>query len=188
MEPIRIFSDSDSKLPLLLLYEDLPRFVVPGLPHADNSAVGLNLVDVSTWNPDLLRRIDRRRHDGSRSHDRGRDDARADDRVSQDAANNPSDEPGPEMTPAMTPAAVMMVVHWRGHRTVVHHRRRAVVHHRRRTMVHHGARPAEAAAMTAEARAGTGHKRSSRQNRAKYKYHLLVHFVFPFSAFAVTTR
>jgi hypothetical protein len=55
-------------------------------------------------------------------------------------------------------------------------------------MVHHGARPAEAAAMTAEARAGTGHKRSSRQNRAKYKYHLLVHFVFPFSAFAVTTR
>ena len=172
--------------PPTLLNEDLPRFVVPGLPHANDRAVGLNLVDVSTWNPDLLRRIDRRRHDRSRSHDRSsdnrrRDYARADDRISQDAANNPSDEPRPEMTPAMTPAAVMMVVvHWRGHR--------AVVHHRCRTMVHHGARPAEAAAMTAEARAGTSHKRSRRQNCAKYKYHFLVHFVFPFSAFAVTTR
>ena len=174
--------------PPTLLNEDLPRFVVPGLPHANDRAVGLNLVDVSTWNPNLLRRVDRRSHHRSSHHrsghyrsrnDRGRDDARADDRVSQDAANNPSDEPRPEMTPAMTPAAVMMVVvHWRRHR--------AVVHHRRRTMVHHGARPAEAAAMTAEARAGTGHKRSSRQNRAKYKYHFLVHFVFPFSAFAVT--
>jgi anti-sigma factor RsiW len=65
-------------------------------------------------------------------------------------------------------------------------RRRAVVHHRTRST--EAAVMTEAPAMTAEARAGTGHKRSSRQNRAKYKYHLLVHFVFPFSAFAVTTR
>ena len=178
MEPIQIFSNSDSKLPLLLLHEDLPRLVVAGLPDANDRTVWLNLVDVSAGNPNLLSRVDRSRHDGSRSHDRSsdnrrRDYARADDRISQDAANNPSDEPRPEMTPAMTPTAMMMVVvHWRRHRAVVHH----------------GARPAEAAAMTAEARAGTGHKRSSRQNRAKYKYHLLVHFVFPFSAFAVTTR
>lgn len=57
-------------------------------------------------------------------------------------------------------------------------------------MVHHwrgasteAAVMAKAAARTAEARARTSHKRSRRQNCAKYKYHLLVHFVFPFSAF-----
>jgi hypothetical protein len=62
-------------------------------------------------------------------------------------------------------------------------------------MMHHGRRPpakatvmAEAAAMTAEARAGTSHKRSRRQNCAKYKYHFLVHFVFPFSAFCGYVR
>jgi len=162
--------------PTSLLHEDLPRLVVAGLPHANDRAVGLNLVDVSTWNPDLLRRIDRRRHDGCRSHDRSsdnrrRDYARADDRVRQNATDDSSDEPRPEIAPSSSPSTVVMVVH-----------------DRRRTMVHHGARPAKAATMTAEARAGTGHKRSSRQNRAKYKYHLLVHFVFPFSAFAVTTR
>jgi hypothetical protein len=82
------------------------------------------------------------------------------------------------MTPAMTPTAVMMVVvHWRRHRAVVHHWRGASTE---------AAVMAKAAARAAEARARTSHKRSRRQNCAKYKYHLLVHFVFPFSAFAVT--
>ncbi len=66
----------------------------------------------------------------------------------------------------------------------MHHRRWAMVHHRRWPA--EAAMMAEAATMTAEAGAWTGHKRSSRQNRAKYKYYFLVHFVFPFSAFAVT--
>ena len=158
-----------------LLHDNLPRFVVPWLPHANDCAVRLNLINVCAGNPDLLRRIDRSRNDRRSSHHRSRndgsrDDARADDCVSQNATDNTADESWPEMTPPASPRTVMAMVH-RG---------------RRRAVVHHGARPAEAAAMTAEARAGTGHKRSSRQNRAKYKYHFLVHFVFPFSAFAVT--
>ena len=168
--------------PTSLLHEDLPRLVVPGLPNADDSAVRLNLVDIFAGNPDLLRRVDRSRNDrrghhGSRN-DGSRDDARADDCISQNAANNPADEPRPEMSPSMSPATVVMVVVlWRRHRAVVHHWRGASTE---------AAAMAKAAARTAEARARTSHKRSRRQNCAKYKYHLLVHFVFPFSAFAVT--
>ena len=158
-----------------LLHDNLPRFVVPWLPHANDCAVRLNLINVCAGNPDLLRRIDGRRHYRRGNHrsrdDRSCDDARADDRISQDAANNPSDEPWPEMTPAMTPTAVMMVVVWHGCRTVVHHRTRST----------EAAVMTEAPAMTAKAR--TSHKRSRRQNRAKCKYKFLVHFVFPFSAF-----
>ena len=145
--------------PTSLLHEDLPRLVVAGLPDANDRAVWLNLVDVSAGNPNLLSRVDRSRHDGSRSHDRSsdnrrRDYARTDDRVRQDAANNPSDEPRPEMTTSSSPTAVVMVVH---------HRRRAMMHHRRR--------PAEATVMakaaTRTAKTWTSHKCSSRQNRAK---------------------
>lgn len=158
-----------------LLHEYLPRFVVARLPDTDYSAVRLNLVDISAWNPDLLRRVYRRCHNGGRRHDRRRDDPRPYDRIGQDSADNSADEPGPEVASSMSPSAMMaMMMHRRRRRTVVPHRSRAMVHHR--------ARSTEAAAMTAEARAGTGHKRPRRQNRAKYKYKFLVHFVFPFSA------
>ena len=182
MEPIRIFSDYDSKLPLFLLYEDLSRLVVPGLPNADDSAIRLDLVNVCAGNPDLLRRVDRCRHDGRsndrRGHDSGRDNTWADNRVGQDATDNTTDESRPEMTPSASPGAMMMVMVHRGRcRTMMHHWRRASTE---------AAVMAKAAARTAEARARTSHKRSRRQNCAKYKYHLLVHFVFPFSAFAVT--
>ena len=177
MEPIRIFSNSDSKLPLLLLYEDLSRLVVPGLPNADNCAVRLDLVDIGTGNPDLLRRVDRSRNDW-RSNDsgrdnRGRDDARADDCVSQNTADNTTDEARPEMTPSATPGAMMMVMVHRG-------RCGAMVHHRRR------ASP-EAATMTAKAAARTTvmpcEQRSCRQNRAKCKYEFLVHVCLSFLRF-----
>ena len=159
-----------------LLHDNLPRFVVPWLPHANDCAVRLNLINVCAGNPDLLRRIDRRRHyrrghHGSRDN-RSCDDARADDRISQDATDNPSDKPRPKMTPPASPRTVVVMVH-RG---------------RRRAMMQHGRRPpakatmmAKAAARTAKARAS--HKRSCRQDRAKCKYKFLVHFVFPFSAF-----
>ncbi len=160
-----------------LLHDNLPRFVVPWLPHANDCAVRLNLINVCAGNPDLLRRIDRRRHyrrghHGSRDN-RSCDDARSDDCIRQDAANNPSNEPRPEMTPSTSPRTVMMmmVVVWHGCRTVVHHRTRSA----------EAAVMTEAPAMTAKAR--TSHKRSRRQNRAKCKYKFLVHFVFPFSAF-----
>ena len=177
MEPIRIFSNSDSKLPLLLLYEDLSRLVVPGLPNADNCAVRLDLVDIGTGNPDLLRRVDRSRNDW-RSNDsgrdnRGRDDARADDCVSQNTADNTTDEARPEMTPSATPGAMMVVMVHRG-------RSGAMMHHRCRppskaTMM------AKAATRTAKARAS--HKRSCRQNRAKCKYKFLVHVCLSFLRF-----
>jgi len=182
MEPIRIFSNSDSKLPLLLLYEDLSRLVVPGLPNADDCAVWLELVNVCAGNPDLLRRVDRSRHDrrsnDRRGHDSGRDnrsrdDARADDCVSQNTADNTTDEARPEMTPSATPGAMMMVMVHRG-------RCGAMMHHRCRppskaTMM------AKAAARTAKARAS--HKRSRRQNRAKCKYKFLVHVCLSFLRF-----
>ncbi len=182
MEPIRIFSNSDSKLPLLLLYEDLSRLVVPGLPNADDSAVRLDLVDIGTGNPDLLRRVDRSRHDGRsndrRGHNSGRDnrccdDARADNRICQDATNNPTNETRPEMPPSASPGAMMMVMVHRGRcRTMVHHRRRP---------------PAEAATMTAKAAARTTvmpcEQRSCRQNRAKCKYEFLVHVCLSFLRF-----
>ena len=180
MEPIRIFSDSDSKLPLLLLYEDLPRFVVPRLPNAEESAVRLELVDVGAGNPDLLRRVDRSSHDRRRNNgsrdNRSRDDARADDCVRQNATDNPADETRPEMTPSTSPRTVMVV-----------HRRRTMMHHRRGAMMHHRRRPAEAAAMTAKAatRAAvrTSEQCSCRQNRAKCKYKFLVHVCLSFLRF-----
>ena len=176
MEPIRIFSDSDSKLPLFLLYEDLPRLVVPGLPNANDGAVRLNLVNVGAGNPDLLRRVDRSRNDRRSHHggrnDRSRNDARPDDRVSQDAADNPADEPRPEITPSSAPSAVMMMV--------------VVVRHRRRTMMHHGRRTsAEAAAVATATRTAVmpREQRSRRQNRAKCKYKFLVHVCLSFLRF-----
>jgi hypothetical protein len=169
--------------PTSLLHEDLPRLVVAGLPDANDRAVWLNLVDISAGNPNLLSRVDRSRHDGSRSHDRSsdnrrRDYARADDRVSQNAANNPSDEPRPEMTTSSSPTAVVMVVH---------HRRRAMMHHRRRAMMHHRRRPPAEAAAMAEA-ATRAHVRSSeqcscRQKSAKCKYKFLVHVCLSFLRF-----
>ena len=177
MEPIRIFSDSDSKLPLLLLYEDLSRLVVPGLPNADDSAVRLELVNVCARNPNLLRRIDRSRNycrrDNRRRDNGSRDDAWADDCVGQDATDNTTDEARPEMTPSATPGAMMVVMVHRG-------RSGAMMHHRCRppskaTMM------AKAAARTAKARAS--HKRSCRQNRAKCKYKFLVHVCLSFLRF-----
>ena len=181
MEPIRIFSDSDSKLPLLLLYEDLPRFVVPGLPNADDSAVRLDLVNVCAWNPNLLRRIDRsrnycrrdnrRRDNGSRDN-RSRDDAWADDCVGQDATDNSADEARPKAASAMSPPAMMVMVHWRRPGAMMHHRRRPPSK---------ATRMAKAATRTAKARAS--HKRSCRQNRAKCKYKFLVHVCLSFLRF-----
>ena len=175
MEPIRIFSDSDSKLPLLLLYEDLSRLVVPGLPNADDSAIRLDLVNVCAGNPDLLRRVDRSRHGGRRNdrrgHDSGRDNTWADNRVGQDATDNTTDESRPEMTPSASPGAMMMVMVHRGRcRTMVHHRRRP---------------PAEAAVMAAATRTAvmTCEQRSCRQNRAKCKYKFLVHVCLSFLRF-----
>ena len=178
MEPIRIFSDSDSKLPLLLLYEDLSRLVVPGLPNADNCAVRLDLVDIGTGNPDLLRRVDRSRNDCRRDNRRrnngSRNNARADDCVSQDTTDNTTDEARPEMTPSTSPRTVMMMVmvHRGRCRTMVHHRRRA---------------SPEAATMTAKAAARTTvmpcEQRSCRQNRAKCKYEFLVHVCLSFLRF-----
>ena len=177
MEPIRIFSDSDSKLPLFLLYEDLPRLVVPGLPNADNCAVRLDLVDIGTGNPNLLRRIDRSRNDCRRDNRRrnngSRNNARAVDCVSQNTADNTTDEARPEMTPSATPGAMMMVMVHRG-------RCGAMMHHWRR------ASP-EAATMTAKAAARTAvmtcEQRSCRQNRAKCKYKFLVHVCLSFLRF-----
>jgi len=176
MEPIRIFSNSDSKLPLLLLYEDLPRLVVPGLPNADNCAVRLDLVDIGTENPDLLRRVDRRRNnrrcvDWSRNN-RSRDDAWADDCVGQDATDNSADEARPKAASAMSPPAMVVMVH-RG-------RSRAMMHHRRRPPSKTTGM-AKTAARTAKARAS--HKRSRRQNRAKCKYKFLVHVCLSFLRF-----
>ena len=180
MEPIRIFSDSDSKLPLLLLYEDLPRLVVPGLPNADDSAIRLELVNVCAWNPNLLRRVGRSHHDrrsnDRRGHDSGRDnrscdDARAYDCVSQDATNNPTNETRPEMPPSATPGAMMMVMVHRG---------------RCGAMMHHGRRPpAEATVMSAATRTTVMpcEQRSCRQNRAKCKYKFLVHVCLSFLRF-----
>ena len=176
MEPIRIFSDSDSKLPLLLLYEDLSRLVVPGLPNADDSAVRLELVNVCARNPNLLRRIDRSRNycrrDNRRRDNGSRDDAWADDCVGQDATDNTADEARPKAASAMSPPAMVVMVH-RG-------RSGAMMHHRCRppskaTMM------AKAAARTAKARAS--HKRSCRQNRAKCKYKFLVHVCLSFLRF-----
>ena len=176
MEPIRIFSDSDSKLPLFLLYEDLPRLVVPRLPNADNCAVWLKLVNVGARNPDLLRRVNRSRNDW-RSNDSGRDnrsrdDARADDCVSQNTADNTTDEARPEMASTASPGAMMMVMVHRG---------------RCGAMMHHGRRPpAEATVMSAAtrtAKARASHKRSCRQNRAKCKSKFLVHVCLSFLRF-----
>lgn len=149
--------------PTSLLHEDLPRLVVAGLPDANDRAVWLNLVDISAGNPNLLSRVDRsrnyrRRVDRSRNY-RRRDYARADDCVSQNATDNPTDKPRPEMTTSSSPTAVVMVVH---------HRRRAMMHHWRGASTE-AAVMAKAAARTAEARARTSHKCSSRQNRAKCK-------------------
>jgi len=174
MEPIRIFSDSDSKLPLFLLYEDLSRLVVPGLPNADNCAVRLDLVNVGAGDPDLLRRVDRSRNDRRRDNwgrnNRSRDDARADDCVSQNATDDSADEPRPEITPSMSPPAMVVVMH------------------RRRAMMHHGRRPSTEAAVMAKAtartaKARTSHKCSCRQNRAKCKYKFLVHVCLSFLRF-----
>ena len=176
MEPIRIFSDYDSKLPLFLLYEDLSRLVVPGLPNADDSAVRLELVNVRARNPNLLRRIARSRNycrrDNRRRDNGCRDDAWADDCVSQDTTDNTTDEARPKAASAMSPPAMVVMVHWRRPGAMVHHRRRPPS---KATMM------AKAAARTAKARAS--HKRSCRQNRAKCKYKFLVHVCLSFLRF-----
>ena len=149
--------------PTSLLNEDLPRFVMSWLPNTDDSAVRLNLVNICAGNPDLLRRVDRSRHN-RRSHHGGRDDwsrddARTDDCVSQNAADDPANEPGPEITPSTSPSTLMMMV-------VV------MVRHRCRAMMHHWRRPsAETAVMTAATRAAmmTCEQRSRRQKRTKCK-------------------
>ena len=157
--------------PTSLLHEDLPRFVVTGLPDANYRAVRLDLVHISAGNPDLLSRIDGRRH-YRRRHNRGRDyrrrdyrsrdDARSDDRVGQNATDNPANEPRPEMASAASPAAVVV------------HRRRS------RTMVHHGCGPestVKSATWTAEAPAGAA------KIAPNTSITFLFMIAFPFSAF-----
>jgi len=157
----------------------LSRFVVPGLPNADDSAIRLNLVDIGAGNPNLLRRVNwsrhNRRRDNRRSHDssrdnRSRDDAWADYCVSQNATDNPADEARPEMTPSVSPPAMVVMMH----------RRWAMMHHRRRSPAK-ATMMAKAAARTAKARAS--HKRSCRQDRAKCKYKFLVHVCLSFLRF-----
>ena len=158
-----------------LLDDNLTHLVVPRLPDSHNGAIRLDLVNVGTRNPDLLRRVNRSRHNRRgnyrRSHHGSRDNARADDCVRQNATDDSADEPRPKMTPSVSPSAVMMV-----------HRRRCGA------MVHHGSWPsseatvmAEAATRTAKTRAS--HKRSCRQNRAKCEYEFLVHVCLSFLRF-----
>lgn len=101
-------------------------FVVAWLPHAHDRAVGLDLVDVSAFDPDGLRLRnrngldDRRRrsHDRRRGHDcrrrhyrrRGYHHRRRSQRIVDKAAHNSADETGPEATTAATPAAMVMMM------------------------------------------------------------------------------
>ena len=154
---------------------------MPRLPNADDSTVRLELVDIGTRNPYLLRRVDWSRNYRRRNYRRrdnwgrdnwGRDDARADDRISQDTTDNTTDEARPKITPSMSPPAMVMMVHRR--------RRGAMMHHRSRP-------PAKATVMakaaTRTAKAWASHKRSRRQNRANCKYEFLVHVYLSFLRF-----
>ena len=98
-----------------------------GLPDADHRAVGLNLIDVTPFDPDILSGVHRRRHDrrgdNRRSSDNrrsGNDSWRSDngcygtiyDRIGDYAADYTADETGPEIPAATTPGAAMaMTMH-----------------------------------------------------------------------------
>ena len=92
-----------------------------GLPDSDHCAVGLDLIDVTTFHPDILRRIHRRRNDRRGDDWRGNDRGSGDDRRSGDdsrdgSRNNPvgdhaaydaANEARPEIPAAATPCAAV---------------------------------------------------------------------------------
>lgn len=159
-----------------------PLFVVAGDPYAHDRSVGLDLIDIATFDPYVLDG----RH-GSRLNDSGRRDHRRSDhrrrrnhggssdnhrprihkRVHKDAAHNAADEAGPEV-PSATPPSVAMAV------TVANDRRPAVAKMATRT---------EMAART-ETRMRKPAK-SDCCHKSCYQY-FLVHVFFLSDAFCVT--
>jgi len=119
---------------MALLHDYRALFVVPGLPHADDCSVCLDLVDIASLNPDVLHlrhgllhydRLllydDRLLHDYGLGHHRrlrhdygrlGHDDRRsrhrgADDCPSDDTANKAR----PEVASAAAPVAMVVDMH-----------------------------------------------------------------------------
>ena len=114
---------------MALLHDYRALFVVAGLPHADDSSVCLDLVDIASLDPDVLhlrhgllhdngllhydglghyRRLrhdyGRLRHDDRRPRQRGTDDCPSDETA---------DKARPEVAAAATPIAVVVDVHGR---------------------------------------------------------------------------
>ena len=159
-----------------LLDDDRALLVMTGLPDADDRAVSLNLVDVATFDPDVLDSLhrlgdnglshyrsgyDRRSHHGRRRHHH-----RFGDRSPDDAADHSADEARPEVATTAPPEAAMMMVHWTG---MMHRRTRSTA------MKTTGA----VSAWTMR----TSEYRSGYHTRAKRDYHFhLVHVSVPFSA------
>ncbi len=91
-----------------------------GLPDSYHSAVGLDLIDVTTFHPDILSRVHRRRNDrrsdDRRSNDRWRGDDRRDgscnNPIGDYAADDTAHESRPEIPAAASPGAAMtMAMH-----------------------------------------------------------------------------
>ena len=110
---------------MALLHDYRALFVVTGLPHADNRAVRLHLVDIAALDPDVLHLRHRLLHydrllnyDGLGYHRRLRHyDGRLRQRGADDGpADDTADKARPEVAPAASPVAMVVVVDVHGRR------------------------------------------------------------------------
>ena len=110
-----------------LLNENLSRYISSWLPHANDSAIWLNLVDVSSRNPNLLSDVCWLNHYGRRRHHlswgnhhgllnhywswlRDHNRCRSCDCVCNHPTYDSTHESGPEVATTTTPSAIRMVM------------------------------------------------------------------------------